>query len=158
MVNEGNTGLALPRGATGFFVPKDGPVPETDLRAFRGALHAAARAVGGQVGEIQVQEYPVTFHTASVVDRTRERVVLCHAHHPWIAFAQERRTWYAEEFAPIPAWSSHFTEAGFVLLSDERLATPLSDIDTSMLTRNEWRHIRSYGITTLGGALFNAWD
>ncbi len=100
MVNEGNTGFTLPRGATGFFVPQDGPLPETDLRAFRAALYAAARVAEGQVGEIEGQEYPLTFHTASVVDRTGESVILCHAHHPWIAFAQERRNWYAE-FSPL---------------------------------------------------------
>ncbi|MFJ6841104.1 hypothetical protein ACIQRE_00375 [Streptomyces griseoluteus] len=26
------------------------------------------------------------------------------------------------------------------------------------VTHGEWREIRFYGITTLGGALFNAWD
>ncbi|MGC3002537.1 hypothetical protein ACPF8X_30220 [Streptomyces sp. G35A] len=157
MVNEGNTDFTLPRGATGFFVPKDGPLPDTDLRAFRTALYAAARVVEGQVGEIEGQEYPRTFHTASVVDRTGESVILCHAHYPWIAFAQERRNWYAEEFLPPPSWASTFAEAGFVVLSSEQLATPLSGMDTSVLAKDEWRHIRSYGITTLGGALFNAW-
>ncbi|MFC0597553.1 hypothetical protein [Streptomyces palmae] len=157
MVDEGNSGFTLPRGATGFFVPKDGPLPDTDLRAFRTALYAAARVVEGHVGEIEGHEYPRTFHTASVVDRTGESVILCHAHHPWIAFAQERRNWYAEEFLPPPPWASLFAEAGFVVLSSELLATPLSDVDTSVLTQGEWRHIRSYGITTLGGTLFNAW-
>ncbi|MEV5731551.1 hypothetical protein AB0N50_38450 [Streptomyces pharetrae] len=157
MGNEGNTGFTLPRGATGFFVPKDGPLPETDLRAFRAALYAAARVVEGQVGEIEGREYPRTFHTASVVNRTGECVILCHAHHPWIAFAQERRNWYAEEFLPPPPWASTFAEAGFMVLSSEQLATPLSDVDTSVLAQSEWRQIRSYGITTLSGTLFNAW-
>ncbi|MEU0098409.1 hypothetical protein [Streptomyces sp. NPDC006267] len=157
MAIEGNTGFTLPRGATGFFLPKDGPLPETDLRPFRAALYAAARIVEGQVGEIENQEYPLTFHTASVVDRTGESVILCHAHHPWIAFAQERRNWYSEEFLPPPPWAATFAEAGFVVLSTEQLATPLSDVDTSVLTKGEWRQIRSYGITTLGGTLFNAW-
>ncbi|MER7196168.1 hypothetical protein [Streptomyces flaveolus] len=35
---------------------------------------------------------------------------------------------------------------------------PLSDVDTSVLSQGEWREIRLYGITTLGGTLFNAWD
>lgn len=158
MVNEGNAGFSLPRGATGFFVPKDGPLPNTDLRAFRTALYAAARVVEGRVGEIEVQEYPRSFHTASVIDRTGESVILCHAHHPWIAFAQERRDWYAEEFLSPPSWASAFAAAGLVVLSSAQLATPLSDMDTSTLTQGEWRHIRAYGITTLGGALFKAWS
>ncbi|WP_411078943.1 hypothetical protein [Streptomyces sp. cmx-18-6] len=159
MVDEGNPGFTLPRGATGFFAPKDGPLlpPDTDLRAFRTALYAAARVVEGHVGEIEGQEYPRTFHTASVIDRTGESVILCHAHHPWIAFAQERRNWYAEEFRPPPPWASVFADAGFVVLSGEQLATPLSDVDTSVLTKGEWRCIRAYGITTLGGTLFNSW-
>ncbi|MGW1116458.1 hypothetical protein ACWD5B_05010 [Streptomyces tanashiensis] len=157
MTDKGNTSFILPRGATGCFRPEDGPLPEADLRAFRTALYAAARVAEGQVGEIEVQEYPRTFHTASVIDRTNESVVLCHAHHPWIAFAQERRNWYAEEFLPPPSWATTFAEAGFVVLSSEQLATPLSSMDTSVLSKGEWRHIRTYGITTLGGACFNAW-
>ncbi|MEU8779298.1 hypothetical protein [Streptomyces sp. NPDC048606] len=157
MTNEGNTDLALLRGATGYFVPADGPLPDTDLRAFRSALIAAARVGAGHVGEMEVQAYPRTFHTASVVDRTGESVVLCHVHHPWIAFAQERRNWYAEQFIHPPSWASAFTEEGFAVLNDEQLATPLSAMDTSVLTRGEWRQIRSYGITTLGGVLFNSW-
>lgn len=158
MANEGNTGFTLPRGATGFFAPEDGPLPDTDLRAFRTALFAAARVAGGQVGDIEGQQYPSTFHTASVVDRTGESIILCHAHHPWIAFAQERRNWYSEEFLSPPPWASAFAEAGFVVLSSEQLATPLPHVDTSVLSQNEWRQIRLYGITTLGGTLFNAWD
>ncbi|MEU3693143.1 hypothetical protein [Streptomyces narbonensis] len=83
-------------------MPKDGPLPVTDLRPFWTALYATARVIEGQVGEIEEQEYARTFHTASIVDPTSESVILCHAHHPWIAFAQERRNWYAEEFLPPP--------------------------------------------------------
>lgn len=59
---------------------------------------------------------------------------------------------------PPPPWTNAFTDAGFTVLSSERLATPLSDVDTSVLTQGEWREVRFYGITTLGGVLFNAWD
>lgn len=157
VINEGNTGFTLLRGATGFFVAKDSPLPDTDLRALRTALYAAARAVEGRVGEIEVQEYPRSFHTASIVHRTGESVILCHAHYPWIAFAEERLDWFTGEFLSPPSWASAFVEAGFAVLSSEQLATPLSDMDTSTLTQTEWRCIRSYGITTLGGTLFNAW-
>ncbi|WMD06330.1 hypothetical protein [Streptomyces sp. FXY-T5] len=97
------TAFTLPRGATGFFQPKDGLLPETDQRALRAALYAAARAAKGHVGEIEEQTYPGTFHTATVIEGTGECVIPCHAYHPWIAFAQERRDWYTEEFlAPPP--------------------------------------------------------
>lgn len=84
----------LPRGATGFVRPEDGPLPQIDLRAFRTALHTAARAAGGQVGTV------------------------------------EERT----------------------------LGTPLADLDTSGFSRTEWHQIGCFGLTTLGGVLFNAWD
>ncbi|MEV7086750.1 hypothetical protein AB0O07_12755 [Streptomyces sp. NPDC093085] len=158
MVDDGSVDFILPRGATGFFVPQRGALPGTDLRAFRTALYAAARVAEGEVGEVEEQAYPRTFHIASVVHRTDESVILCHAHHPWIAFARERRDWYREEFRSAPPWAHTFTETGFVVLSREQLATPLSGVDTSVLTRSEWRQVRLYGITTLGGVLFNAWD
>lgn len=158
MVNEGNTCFTLVRGATGYFRPKDGPLPRTDLRAFRAALYAAARVVGGEVGEVEEQAYPRAFHVGMIATRTGENVVLCHAHHPWIAFAQTHRDWYAEEFLAPPPWAHVFTSTGFAVLSSEQLATPLAHVDTSVLTQSEWRQVRSYGITTLGGLLFNAWD
>ncbi|MFE6283123.1 hypothetical protein [Streptomyces sp. NPDC057877] len=149
----------LPRGATGFCRPNDGPLPETDLRAFRTALFAAARAAGGEVGELEEQEYPRTFHTAAITDDTGERVILCHGHYPWIAFAAERREWYTEEFfASPPPWADVFTQSGFVVLPDAQLTMPVSDLHASALTKTEWRQVRYYGITTLGGVLFNAWD
>ncbi|CUW33210.1 hypothetical protein TUE45_pSRTUE45c_0578 (plasmid) [Streptomyces reticuli] len=158
MAVDKDAAFTLPRGATGFFQPKDGPLPETDLRTFRAALHAAARAAEGRVGETEEQTYPRTFHTATVIEGTGECIILCHAHHPWIAFAQERRDWYTEEFLAPPPWAHTFADLGFVVLDRAQLTLPLSDIDTSVLTRAEWRQIRSYGITTLGGVLFNAWD
>ncbi|MGW7165408.1 hypothetical protein ACWGH3_08915 [Streptomyces sp. NPDC054884] len=157
MADDKSTGFSLPRGATGFHRSKDCPLPETDLRAFRGALYGAARAAGGTVGEVEEQAYPCTFHTASVVERAAEHVILCHAHHSWIAFARTRRNWYSEEFVAPPSWAGTFAQAGFVVLDRERLATPLADVDTSGLSRTEWRAIRLYGVTTLGGVIFNAW-
>ncbi|MER0244974.1 hypothetical protein AAHZ94_23870 [Streptomyces sp. HSW2009] len=157
MVNDG-TRFVLPRGATGFSSPKDGPLPQTDLRAFRAALYAAARGAEGEVVEVEEQAYPRTFHSATVIGRAGESIVLCHAHHLWVAFAQTLREWYQDEFTAPPTWAHAFTDAGFSVLSDGQLATPLSDVDASVLGPGEWREIRNYGITTLGGVLFNAWD
>lgn len=150
--------FVLPRGATGLFQPKDGPLPEVDQRTFRAALYEAARAAEGQVGEMEQQTHPRTFHTATVIADAGECVVLCHAHHPWIAFAQQRREWYADEFLAPPPWAYIFTHFGFAVLDHAQLTAPLADIDTSVLTRGEWRQVRLYGLTSLGGVLFNAWD
>jgi hypothetical protein len=158
MAGDKGAAFILPRGATGFSSPKDGPLPQTDRRAFRTALYAAARAARGRVGEVEEQAYPRTFHTASVVHGAARSIVLCHAHHPWIAFTRERRTWYTDQFLTPPVWAHPLAAAGFAVLTGEQLATPLSEVDTSVLSRAEWCQVRCYGITTLGGVLFNAWD
>ncbi|WP_240667669.1 hypothetical protein [Streptomyces luteoverticillatus] len=158
MANKEDIGFTLPRGATGFFQPEDGLLPKTDLRAFRAALHTAARIAGGEVGKVEERAYPRTFHTAEVVQSAGVSIVLCHAHFPWIAFAQSRGDWHEEEFLVPPSWASSFTALGFMVLGSEKLATPLSRIDTSLLTQGEWRQVRYHGVTTLGGVLFNAWD
>ncbi|UQI49689.1 hypothetical protein M1P56_35460 (plasmid) [Streptomyces sp. HU2014] len=158
MVNDGNTGFVLPRGATGFFQPKEGPLPRIDLSAFRTALYAAARVAAGKMGAVEEQAYPRTFHTATVVGCAGESTVLCHAHHPWIAFAQTRQDRCGDEFLAPPPWAHVFTDSGFVVLSSELLSTPLAGVDTSVLGPGEWYQIRYYGVATLGGVLFNAWD
>ncbi len=158
MAADQNAAFTLPQGATGFFRPPDGPLPLTDQRTFRRALYAAARAAGGRVGEVEERTYPRTFHTATVIAGADEYVVLCHAHHPWIAFAAERRDWYTEEFLAPPPWAHTFADLGFVVLGHAELTLPLSDVDTSGLDQGQWRAIRLYGITTSGGVLFNAWD
>ncbi|MFD8228734.1 hypothetical protein ACFV16_31870 [Streptomyces massasporeus] len=158
MTSDKGAAFVLPRGATGFFRLKDGPLPEVDQRMFRTALYAAARAAKGRVGQVEEQAYPRTFHTATVITGAGEHVVLCHVHHPWIAFAGELRDWYTDEFLTPPPWAHAFADLGFVVLDRARLTTSLTDVDTSILTPGEWRDIRLYGITTLGGVLFNSWD
>ncbi|MFC8142393.1 hypothetical protein ACFUKV_11605 [Streptomyces paradoxus] len=158
MAVDKDAAFVLPRGATGFFRPKDGPLPEVDKRTFRAALYAAARAAKGHVAQVEEQTYPRTFHTATVVATAGEYVVLCHAHHPWIAFAGELRDLHTEEFLAPPPWAHTFADLGFTVLDRVRLTAPLADVDTSVLTQGEWRDVRFYGITTLGGVLFNAWD
>ncbi|MFI0820417.1 hypothetical protein ACH4TX_29635 [Streptomyces sp. NPDC021098] len=148
----------LQRGATGFFRPQDGPLPETGLRTFRTALYLAARAAGGHVGEVEEQKYPRTFHTASIIRGDDEPVVLCHAHYPWIAFAEKRLDWYEGGFASPPPWCDVLSAAGFDVLTAEYLGTPLADLDSSGFSRADWRRISYFGITTLGGVLFNSWD
>ncbi|MFD5913103.1 hypothetical protein ACFWHL_30755 [Streptomyces massasporeus] len=150
--------FVLPRGATGFFKPKDGPLPEVDQRMFRTALYAAARAAKARVGQVEEQAYPRTFHSATIITGAGEHVVLCHAHHPWIAFTDELRNWYTYEFLTPPPWAQAFADLGFTVLDRARLTTPLADVDTSVLTQGEWRQVRLYGVTTLGAVLFNSWD
>lgn len=148
----------LERGATGFYDPKDGPLPEVDSRALRAAWHASARAAGELVGEWVEQEYPRNYHTASLTARGVLHVALCHAYLPLIAFVSEQRLFYRDEFRDAPAWSRPLVDSGFAVLSSEQLSTPLSEVDAAVLTDMEWREARFWGITHLGGALFNSWN
>ncbi|MFE1247838.1 hypothetical protein [Streptomyces sp. NPDC058766] len=82
MTADQDAAFTLPRGATGFFRPEDGPLPETDPRAFRAALYAAAGAARGRAREVEEQACPRSFHTTVTDVGGGEYVVLCHAHHP----------------------------------------------------------------------------
>ncbi|MFD8806897.1 hypothetical protein [Streptomyces sp. NPDC059597] len=155
---DGTVLFTLPRGATGFFRPQDGPLPDTDRRAFRTALHAAARAAGGRIGDVAEQTYPRTYHAATVVDRAGKWTVLCHAHHPWIAFADELHDLGVSGFLAPPEWAGVFADAGFTVLGADLLTAPLSAVDTSASTASDRSGIRYHRVTALGEVLFNAWD
>jgi hypothetical protein len=148
----------LEKGATSFHDPKDSPLPKTDVRALRSAWHTAARLARGQVGEFAEQKYPQTFHNATVTNRDGLHVILCHAHFPLVAFVADQQYWYVDEFRDAPPWSSAFTDAGFVVMSAQQLNSPLADAETSALSVAEWRQIRHWRVTSLGGVLFNSWD
>ncbi|GAA0435775.1 hypothetical protein [Streptomyces luteireticuli] len=49
-------------------------------------------------------------------------------------------------------------DMGFVVLSAARLLSPITESDTSALSTEEWCRIKHWRPTTLGAALFNAWD
>lgn len=148
----------LYRGATGFRGAKDDPLPETDLRAFRAAWHAAARLADGQTGAFVRQAYPRSFHTATVAERNGTRVVLCHAHLPLVAFAADQWQGHTVEFRDPPIWAHVFTDAGLTVMSEQLLNMPLSQVDTSELGQAEWTQIRAWHATRVGEVLFNSWD
>ncbi|MEW2133032.1 hypothetical protein [Streptomyces sp. NPDC005435] len=150
--------FTLPRGATGFRDRHDDPLPETDRSAFRTALHAAARAGGARVREVTEQRYPRNYHSATVTDRAGEWTVLCHLHHPWIAFADELRDVGVSGFVAPPGWTAAFSDAGFTVLGAGLLMSPLSTVDTSALTAFDRDEIRHHRAGTVGDVLFNSWD
>jgi hypothetical protein len=155
---EGEAVFRLERGATGFYDPKDGPLPEVDSRALRAAWHSSARAAGGVVVEWLDQKYPRNYHTASLTAGAcctlRCVTLTCR----FVAFVSEQSLCYQDEFRDPPTWSWPLAVSGFVVMSAEQLSTPLSEVDTAVLTDMEWREARFWGVTRLGGVLFNAWD
>jgi hypothetical protein len=153
------TRYRLERGATGFYNPRAGVVlPTTDFKLFTAAWHSAARHAGGRVTEVSERQYPQNFHTGVLASADTEYVALCHLHLPLIAFVATRAPYYATEFAEPPGWSEVLTHSGFTVMPRSELLAPLSDVDTTGLSEMEWREVRFWKITTLGGVLFNSWD
>lgn len=150
------SGFRLERGATGFF--SEPPVPRTDPRACRTAWYAAARAGRGRVGEFAVREHAQSYHSAVIDDRDGSHCALFHAHYPLVAFVDERRYWYTDEFREPPAWAAALDDFGLTVLSTSVLLAPLSSVDTSALSAEEWQHIEYWRPETVGALLFNTWD
>ena len=150
----------LERGVTGFWGRNDPAPPVLDVRTFRGGCHAAARAAHGTVESIVEAAYPRGFHYAVVGTRDGPAGVACHAGFPLIAFVVDGTgSWLGPgEFVDPPGWSAAFGEYGFTVMSRQLLGTPLTAVDTSALTRAEWRQIHHWRAATVGETVFNGWD
>ncbi|MBB3101231.1 hypothetical protein FHR83_008959 [Actinoplanes campanulatus] len=145
----------LERGATGFRHGKEPDLPEVPLRRFRAGCHEAARRASGAVEQIRERAYPRNYHSAAIMAPEGRFVILCHAVHPWIAFAEEDDP---GTFSDPPAWATAYTDMGFVVMSRELLDSPLSDVDTTALGKGEWMQINSWRPESTGRAVFNSWD
>lgn len=150
------SGFRLERGSTGFF--SGSTVPRTDPRACRTAWYAAARAARGHVGDFAVRAYAQSYDSATIGDRDGDHCALFHAHYPLIAFVDELRDWYTDQFREPPAWAATLQDFGFTVLSASVLLSPLSAVDTSALSAAEWQHIEYWQPETVGAVLFNSWD
>jgi hypothetical protein len=152
------TAFAIPPGATGFCSPSAAPLPLVDLKLVRSAWHSTAWLAQGQAGELDEQQYPATFHTATILHRHGQYVMLCHAHYPLLAFVSGVRDSYTTEFIDPPGLAGKYVRLGFTTLPADVLLSPLADVDTSAITAEEWRQIRYWRPPTVGAALFNRWD
>ncbi|MER6228264.1 MULTISPECIES: hypothetical protein [Streptomyces] len=157
-VEDSQGAFRLELGVTGFRDRGDPLLPSTDAQTCRAAWYAAARAACGQVEDFTEQEYPQNFHSATISDRDGTRIALFHAHYPLIAFVEDRRYWYTDEFQEPPTWATALTDVGFVVFSAAQLLSPLTESDTPALSATEWRQIEHWRPETLGAALFNSWD
>jgi hypothetical protein len=149
----------LAGGVTGFYHGEAPDRPEVPIRQFRGGCHAAARAAGGRVEKVVEMSYPGTFHSAVLASATGRVSILCHFMCPWIAFIEgDPELWHPAAFAEPPAWSAVFAEFGFTVLSRAVLDAPLSEADTTALTKADWSQIRSWRPASVGRLVFNSWD
>ncbi|MFC6567582.1 hypothetical protein [Actinoplanes utahensis] len=145
---------------TGFWGKNDPEPPRVDVRMFRGGCHAAALAAGGTVESIDEAVYPRGYHTAVVATPENRAGILCHAGYPLIAFVADSAASWLEPrmFRDSPAWAEAFAERGFTVMGRELLESPLTAVDTSALTKAEWRQIHGWKATTVGETVFNGWD
>lgn len=141
---------------TGFRGRNDPPLPGLEVRRFRGACHAAALTAGGTVESLDEAAYPRGYHCAVVAGAG----ILCHAGYPLIAFVADSAASWLEPrvFVEPPGWAGAFAERGFTVLGRELLESPLTAVDTSALTRAEWRQIHGWKATAVGETVFNGWD
>ncbi|MFF4602797.1 hypothetical protein ACFY12_08605 [Streptomyces sp. NPDC001339] len=157
-VDGSQASFRLERGATGFCDLSDPPLPETDPRVCRTALHATARAARGQVRNFEEQRYPQTFHSGTIDNRDGTHVVLFHAQYPLIAFVGDQRHPSPDEFQDPPAWATILNDFGFTVLGASLLLSPPTGADTTALSTAELRQIEQWQPNTLGSTLFNSWD
>ncbi|MFZ3471049.1 hypothetical protein ACODT3_21380 [Streptomyces sp. 4.24] len=158
-MGDPQTAFPLPRGATGFRHVSEPPLPDTDPEDCRAAWQAAALAAGGRVEDFVEECYPQNFHSATLTDREgAAHVALFHVHHPLVAFVDERRFGYTDEFEDPPPWAAPLTDAGFTVLSAAVLRSPFSEADTSALAETERSEIDYWQPETIGTAVFNMWD
>ncbi|MCB5181839.1 hypothetical protein [Streptomyces antimicrobicus] len=150
--------FVLPRGATGFRHISEPELPRTGVEVCRAAWQAAARAAGGEAVDFMEHGYPQSFHSGSLTDDAGPHVAVFHANYPYVAFVDERRCAYSDEFLEPPAWAAALCAAGFTVLGAAVLRAPLDACDTSALGDAEWSQIEYWEPPTLGALLFNMWD
>ncbi|WP_059010282.1 hypothetical protein [Streptomyces specialis] len=150
----------LPAGVTGFREAGAPELPETDLRRFTGACHAAARAASLDVREVAEARPYTTYYTASLTSvRGDHIIVVCHRHVPWVAFAApDDRVALRERFLSPPQWADQFTWVGFTVLAPDFLQARASLADMSALTSSDRHQVRYWKPATIGDIVFNDWD
>lgn len=154
--------MILPRGVTGFWGRKTAPPPDTDVRAFRGHCHEAARLVDGKVVSF-TGPYPVVTdnYAVAVLDAAAGAVaVLVNAHHPIVAFADpDGVTRSVFEFRDVPELADYFgglgayTVATAAGLNERPTADHLRDLSPVELKR-----VTDFEPRRVGEIVFHVWD
>lgn len=152
--------IRVARGATGFWGHGDSPLPRADVVAFRTACHAAARSIGGTVGEVTPAGATPSFHTALITTSSGRATVLCHEVLPVVAFVTSppQAGTPLPDFTPLPAWAAAFEMGGFRLLDLDELTMSLASADTSELAEEELEQAGYWRPSTVGELMFNWWD
>ncbi|WP_152627904.1 hypothetical protein [Streptacidiphilus neutrinimicus] len=151
----------IKRGATGFQDRRSGSAPRVDPAAVRRACWAVAgplRATAVEAGP----GYPASFTCTELraFDGRLLAVVVAHLLLPIVTLAAASPVFgdAPKALVPQPAWAEDFVVAGFQVLDDAALRTPLREVDLSALPVIERKPIRRWKPAVLGELLFNWWD
>jgi hypothetical protein len=137
------------------------PLPETDVRAFRGHCFAAARAAGGSVlGFEAPYQHTNNFAAGILLLGDGPVAVLLNAHFPLVGFAHPPAVGELElRFVDAPTLVAAFRGFGGYQVLDwavlEQRLTPEAVADLGNGERAEFKYWRP---SRIGAVVFNSWD
>lgn len=155
-VTDGEEGMKLPYGVTGFF-EAEAP-PETDGRLFKQLCFDFASRNSGKVINFKGPEYPANFYHAQIEIKDNQIYILLNQQYPYLVAAS------AVEFCNIkfidePAIKEYFSPYYQVLNTDELNAPFKSNlVNDTELNRAELEQIACWKPEIIGQIIFNYWD
>jgi hypothetical protein len=140
---------------------KDPPLPETDVRAFRGHCYAAARALSGTVRAVELPYSANTNnHAIGTLDWKAGPVsVLLNAHFPLIGFAEPVVAGELSiRFVDSPALAEVFRGFGvYEVLGREALEQPVTREAVAELAKAEREQFGHWRPVRIGDVIFHCW-
>ena len=155
--------MVLPGGITGFWDRGDESLTVTDVRAFRGHCHDAARRAGGRVKSFV---YPNpdglcrNFAVGLIALPAGDVAAALNAHHPVVAFADPPAVGeMALRFRDCPELAAAFRSFGvYRVASAAELEQPPTPSALAELSAIELEQVAYWEPRRLGDVAFNWWD
>jgi hypothetical protein len=158
--------MMLPKGITGFNVPKTAATVDTmtfvaDCRAFaarhRGRVEDRPQTLPGS---------PISFITRLLILPGIEIAALLNSVHPWIGFCRPLTPGQTSlDFVDHPAFATALAATGrYRVLTAQELAHPVTEDMCSELRHGEltqlkyWSNLAGRGKLRVGDVVFNFWD
>lgn len=155
--------MVLPGGIAGFWSRGDEPLPMTDMRAFRGHCHEAARRAGGRVVSVthpNPDGLRRNFAVATLTLPAGEVAVVLNAHQPLVAFADPPAGGeMGLRFRDCPVLATAFESFGvYRVASVAELEQPPTPDALAELSAIELEQVAYWEPPRLGDVAFNWWD
>ena len=151
--------MVFPRGITGFWGVGEQPPSATDVRAFRGHCHEAARRLGGQVLSMEEPNHR-NFTVGTLATRAGRVAVLLNAQYPIVGFADPPMSGEVLlRFRDGSALAEFFREFGvYEVLSASDLERRPTPDDLDGLSEAELAQVAYWRPQRVGDVVFNYWD